>query len=166
MPESHFASSLVFWSAVSFGVLLFLLHKYAFPVIFRILEERQKKIRGSIDDAEKIRADAQTLLAEYEGKLKGAKQEVNAVLEEARLQARQILEEGREKMKRESQQMLEEARMGIQRERQDAMRDIQEATVDLTLAASEKILERELTDSDHQRFVKEVIQEIAEAKKR
>ena len=93
MPDSNFISPLLFWSAVSFCVLLFLMYKYAFPVIFRILEEREKKIRGEIDEAERTRSEAQRLLAQYEEKLKGAAQEVQGILEEARQSARRVVED-------------------------------------------------------------------------
>jgi len=167
MPQFdlHFLSPLIFWTIVSFGALLFLLYRYAFPVIFQALEEREKRIRGSLDEAERVRQEAQQLLAQYQDKLKGANQEVLAVLEEARLRARQLLEENQQRMELEAQQMIEEAKGDIRREQQQALREIQQAVVDLTLAATEKILDRSLTESDHRRFVEEVIREIAREKR-
>lgn len=165
MPDSHFISPNLFWTTASFCVLLFLMYKYAFPEVFRLLDERERKIRGDIDEAERSRSEAQRLLAEYEGKLKGAVQEVNAILEEARLQARRVVEEGQKRMEQEAERTMEEARAGIDRERQTALKDIREATVDLTLLAAEKILERTLTDTDHRRFVDQVVQQIAQGRK-
>jgi F-type H+-transporting ATPase subunit b len=164
VPDAHFISPLLFWSTVSFLVLLFLMYKFAFPEIFRLLEERERKIRGEIDEAERARSEAQQLLAQYEEKLKGAAQEVQGILEEARQQARRVVEEGQKKMERESQRMVEEAKSRINREQQQALREIQRATVELTLSATEKILERKLTEPDNQRFVEAVIREIAQAK--
>ena len=167
MPQFdvHFLSPLLFWSTVSFGILLFLLYRYAFPVIFRLLEERERKIRDSLEDAERVRGEAQARLAQYEEKIKGAQQDVQNILEEARLKARKLVEDSQEKMEREAQRMMEEARTDIERERQQALREIQQATVDLTLTATERILERDLKDSDHRRFVAEVIQEINEERR-
>jgi F-type H+-transporting ATPase subunit b len=167
MPQFdvHFLSPLLFWSIVSFGILLFLLYRYAFPVIFRLLEERERKIRDSLDEAERVRGEAQALLTQYEEKIKGAQQDVQNILEEARLKARKLVEESQKKMEQEAQRTMDEARTDIERERQQALREIQQATVDLTLIATERILERDLKDSDHRRFVTEVIQEIAEGKK-
>jgi F-type H+-transporting ATPase subunit b len=164
MPQFdfHFLSPLVFWSIVSFGLLLFLLYRYALPVIFRTLEEREKKIRESIEEAERVRKEAHQLLAQYQEKLKGAGQEVQAILEEARHRALQLLEENQQRMEREGLQMIEEARGDIQRERQQALREIQQVVAELTVAATEKILERNLTQADHRRFVEEVIREIAQ----
>lgn len=167
MPQFdvHFLSPLLFWSTVSFGILLFLLYRYAFPVIFRLLEERERKIRDSLEDAERVRGEAQARLAQYEEKIKGAQQDVQNILEEARLKARKLVEDSQEKMEREAQRTMEEARTDIERERQQALREIQQATVDLTLTATERILERDLKDSDHRRFVAEVIQEINEERR-
>ena len=162
--DLHFLSPLLFWSVVSFGILLFLLHRYAFPLIFKILEERENKIRGSLEEADRIRQEAKELLAQYESKLKGVQQEVQSILEDARNQARRLIEEGQERMKREAQQMIKEAKADIERQRQQVMGEIQEATVDLILTTTEKILERELTQSDHRRLVEEVIQEVAEGR--
>jgi F-type H+-transporting ATPase subunit b len=167
MPQFdvHFLSPLLFWSAVSFGILFFLLYRYGFPVIFRLLEERERKIRDSLEDAERIRGESQALLAQYEEKIKGAQQDVQNILEEARLKARKLVEESQEKMEREAQRTMEESRTDIERERQQALQEIRQATVDLTLTATERILERDLRDSDHQRFVADVIQEINEERR-
>ena len=165
MPESQFLTSLLFWTTVSFGILLVLLKKYAFPPIFRLLEEREQKIRGNIDESIRVKQEAQELLAQYEAKLKGALQEVHDMLEEARTQARKIIEDGRKKMEVEAHRMMDDARTSISRERQEAMSEIQRATVDLTLLATEKILERNLTESDHRRFIQEVVQEISQSRK-
>jgi F-type H+-transporting ATPase subunit b len=165
MPEPHFFTSTLFWSIISFGILMVVLYKTIFPSIFSLLEEREKKIRGSIEDADRLKREAQSLLADYEAKLKGAAQEVNAMLEEARLQARKVVEDGQKKMEQNAERTMEDARSGIERERQAALKDIREATVELTLFAAEKILERQLTDTDHKRFIEQVVQEVAQGKK-
>ena len=167
MPQFdfHFLSPLLFWSVVSFGLLLFLLYRYALPVIFKTLEERGKKIRESIEEAERVRQEAHQLLTQYQEKLKGARQEMQAILEEARQRAHSLLEENQQRMGQEAQQMIEEARGDIQREREQVLRDIQQAVVDLTVASTEKILERTLTEADHRRFVEEVIRETAQERK-
>ena len=67
--ESHFFSSLIFWEILSFGILFFLLYKYAFPSLLGMLEEREKKIKDSLDQAERHRSEAERRLKEYEAKL-------------------------------------------------------------------------------------------------
>ena len=166
MPQfdTHFLSSLVFWSIVSFGSLLFLLSRYAFPVIFRLLEEREKRIQQSIEDADRARKEAQDLFAEYQKKIAEAQREAEAILERAKDEARHFLEEGQKKMEREAQHRIEEAKLEIQREQEQALNEIRGAAIDLTITATEKILERKLTESDHHRFVEDVLKEIAQSR--
>ena len=81
MPQfdSHFFSSLIFWELVSFGILLWVLSKFALPPILEALEIRERKIRESIDQAEQNRTAAEQRLQEYEAKLQGATQEAEAI---------------------------------------------------------------------------------------
>ena len=72
--ESHFFSSLIFWEILSFGILFFVLYKYAFPSFLGMLEEREKKIKDSLDQAERHRSEAERKLKEYEAKLDGGGQ--------------------------------------------------------------------------------------------
>ena len=67
--ESHFFSSLIFWEVVSFAILFWVLYKFAFPAILETLETRERKIRESLDQAERQRAEAERVLREYEAKL-------------------------------------------------------------------------------------------------
>ena len=67
MPQFEQVSvfgSLIFWSLVSFGLLFFLLKKFAFPPILNALEEREKKIRSDIEDSERIKEEAQEIKKE------------------------------------------------------------------------------------------------------
>ena len=57
--ETHFFSSLIFWEIVSFAILLFVLAKYAFPPLLEGLDARERKIRDSIEAAERQRAEAE-----------------------------------------------------------------------------------------------------------
>ena len=78
--ESHFFSSLIFWEILSFGILFFLLYKYAFPSLLGMLEEREKKIKDSLDQAERHRSEAERRLKEYEAKLATAAKDAEALL--------------------------------------------------------------------------------------
>jgi F-type H+-transporting ATPase subunit b len=164
MPQFdlHFLSPLVFWSVVSFGALLFLLYRYAFPVIFRALEEREKTIKDSLDQAERFKLEAHQLLAEYESKLKSIHDQARTILDAAHKQALLQLEENKERMEQETQRMLAEARSEIQRDQLQAVREVRRAAVDLTLLAAEKVLSRSLTDADHRRLIDEAVQEITQ----
>ena len=168
MPQfdTHFLTPLLFWSIVSFGILLFLLKRFALPGILEMLEMREKKIKESLDQAERLKQEAQQLLSQYEAKLKSVHEEGRAILESARKQGQQQLEENERRMEQETQRMLADARSEIQRDQQHALQEIQRTAVDLTLLAAEKVLARSLSDADHRRLVEDAVREITQPSKR
>ncbi|MEK6684298.1 MAG: F0F1 ATP synthase subunit B [Nitrospirota bacterium] len=168
MPQfdTTFLASLLFWSVISFGILLFLLKRFALPGILEMLEAREKKIKDSLDQAERLKQEAQQLLAQYEAKLTSIHDESRTILDAARKQAQLQLEENERRMEQETKRMLAEARSEIQREQQRVLREVHQTAVDLTLLAAEKVLSRSLTDADHRRLIEEAVQEIAQQAKR
>ncbi|MBA2714993.1 MAG: F0F1 ATP synthase subunit B, partial [Rubrobacteraceae bacterium] len=80
-------TSLIFWEVITFFILLFLLIRYVYPPIRKQIQDRQAQIERSIDEAEKTRAEARELLAEYRRQIEEARGEGRRILEEARKQA-------------------------------------------------------------------------------
>jgi len=164
MPQfdTSFLSSLVFWSLVSFGILMALLYKYALPALTEILEARERRIRDSIEQADRMKREAEQLLADYRSKLAAAQQEAHALLEEARKRAQQALEENEKRLERETEKMVQEARQEIEQKRQQALREVREHVVDLVLQTTEKILRRSLAEQDHRRLIQETLAKLSE----
>ena len=96
--ESHFFSSLIFWEVVSFAILLFVLYKFAFPGILSVLEEREKKIKNSLDEAEAHRVEAERRLKEYETRLAGASREAEGILAAAKERTQRLMEENEQRL--------------------------------------------------------------------
>ncbi len=164
MPQfdTTFLSSLIFWSVVSFGILMFLLYKFAFPALVYILDEREKRIRESIAHADRMKEEAEQLLAEYKAKLAAAQQEAHSILEQARQRSQQALDENEQRVERETQKMLEDARRDIDRERQSTVKELREHVADLVLQVSEKVLAREIRDQDHKALIQETLGKIGQ----
>jgi F-type H+-transporting ATPase subunit b len=162
MPQfdTHFLTPLLFWSAVSFGILLFLLKRFAFPAITEMLDARERTISQNLAKAEQARKDAERLLAEYQAKLKAAHQEATAMLDQARKQAQQAADENQRRVKEETDRMLAASRDEIARERLRLTKELREQAVDLVMAATERLIRRNLTDADSKRLVKEAIEQL------
>ena len=162
MPQfdTHFLTPLLFWSAVSFAILLFLLKRYAFPAITEILDARERTITENLAKAERARKDAEQLLAEYQAKLKAAQQEAIAMIDQARKQAQQVAEDNQRRVKQDTDRMLATAREEMARERVRVSKELKDQAVELVMAASERILKRSLTDADQKRLVKEAIDQL------
>ena len=163
MPQfdSHFFSSLIFWELLSFGILFWVLYKYAFPPILETLETRERKIRESLDQAEHNRAAAEQKLKEYEAKLQVAAKEAEALMAEAKQKAQQLLDENQQRLRADSDRIKEEATQDIERERRKAVEDIKGQTADLAILVAEKVIGRSLSDDDHRRFAQEALAEVA-----
>ena len=163
MPQFdvHFFSSLIFWEVVSFGILLWVLYKFAFPPILEALETRERKIRDSIEQAEQNRVTAEQRLAEYEAKLNGAGQEAEAIVAEAKAKAQRLLEENEQRLRTESERIRTETTQEIERERRKALQDIRNEAADLALTVAERVLERSLSDDDHRRLAQQAVEAVA-----
>lgn len=163
--ETHFFSSLLFWEVVSFGVLLWLLYKFAFPHILEALETRERKIKESLDQAERSRVESERKLKEYEAKLTAAAKEAEVILSQAKERAQRTLEENEQRLQADAERIKTDAAREIEQERRRAIQEIRSHTSDLALQVAEKVLERSLNDADHKRLADQALQSVANAYK-
>jgi len=159
--ESHFFSSLIFWEILSFGILLWVLYKYAFPPILETLDMRERKIRESLEQAERHRVEAERRMQEYEAKLNAASREAEAVLIQAKERAQRLLDENEQRLGTEAERVKGEATREIDQERRKAIQEIRSQATDLALLVAEKVVERSLNDADHRRLADEAIAAVA-----
>ena len=165
MPQfdSSFFTSLIFWEILSFGILFFVLYKFAFPGILSILEEREKKIKDSLDQAERHRAESERALKTYEAKLSAAAKEAEAILAAAQERAQRLLDENEQRMSTEAERIKGEATREIDHERRKAVQDIRNQTTELALMVAEKVVQRSLADADHRKFADEALSALSKS---
>lgn len=161
--ESSFFSSLIFWEILSFGILFFVLYKFAFPGILSVLEEREKKIKDSLDQAERHRAESERALKTYEAKLSAAAKEAEAILAAAQERAQRLLDENEQRMSTEAERIKGEATREIDHERRKAVQDIRNQTTELALMVAEKVVQRSLTDADHRKFADDALSALSKS---
>ena len=164
--ESDFFSSLIFWEVISFGILLFVLYKYAFPGILSALEEREKRIKDSLDQAEHHRSEAERKLKEYEAKLNSAAKEAEGILAAAKERAQRLMEENEQRMTTEAERIRGDATREIDHERRKAIQDIRSHTTDLALMVAEKVVQRSLNEADHRKFADDALEALSKSYQR
>ena len=164
--EPDFFSSLIFWEVLSFGILLFVLYKYAFPGILSALEEREKKIKDSLDQAEQHRSEAERKLKEYEAKLNSAAKDAEGILAAAKERAQRLMEENEQRMTTEAERIKGDATREIDHERRKAIQDIRSHTTDLALMVAEKVVQRSLNEADHRKFADEALEALSKSYQR
>ncbi len=160
--DVHFFSSLIFWSLISFGILFYLLKKFAFPPILNALEEREKKIRGDIEDAERIKKEAQEIKKELEETLQAAHGKAEMIVQLANEEAKKLQAKNLRETEAKVRQIQKDAEQEIQSSRNKLLQEIRSYAATLTVASTEKFLKKVLDDADKKRLVAESIEQVIE----
>jgi len=135
-----------FWVAVSFFVFLGILLYYRVPkLIAKALDDRAEAIRKELDDARRLRQEAQDLLAEYQSKHRNVAGEAEAIVAQARRDAEVYAEETRAALKTLLERRSKAAQEKIARAEAQALEEVRAKAVDVAVAAAERIL-REKVD--------------------
>ena len=118
---------LMLWTLITFAIAVFILWKYAFGPLQRIIDERRARIRESFEAAEETRSEAQRLLAEYKESLARVRGEAEDIVERARKAGESTKAEILAAAKEQADRRLEQARQQIERDTRAALRDIKGA---------------------------------------
>jgi F-type H+-transporting ATPase subunit b len=151
---------LLIWTIVTFLVVLVVLRVTAWKPLAQSLADRQRSIEGAIEDARRIKDEAEALLAKYEALLKSAKDEARQILDEARADGRRVQEEIRATAQREATEFKERARKEIELQKDAALQDIWNLAADLSTNLAGQILGRRLDGADQERLVKELVEQM------
>ena len=151
---------LMIWTLLAFFATFMLLRKLAFPRIQEALDRRANAIQESIEQAERMRKEADELLDEYRERLKEARQQSEEIVARARKAAENLEREGTEEARRRREELLAQARRDIEAETRRAIQEIRREVADLTVLATEKVTRRALSEEDQRRLVEEALQEL------
>jgi F-type H+-transporting ATPase subunit b len=151
---------LMIWTIVCFLLTLFVLKRYAFGPIQKMLDERRERIQRSIEEAEHARTEARKLLEEHRGLIGQARSQAEEILAEARKVAEAQRQRVREETEADRQRRLEETRRQIEAETQRALEQIRAEVAELTLVAASKVTGKVLDDDDHRRLIEDAIKEL------
>lgn len=141
---------LIFWMLLGFGILFFILAKFAWPVITKGIASRNKKIQDQLDEAERIHAELQSLNLKHEEMLAQAKAERDDILNEARVISQKIQEQAKQRADAEAQQIVADAKQTIQMEKMKAITDLKNEIANFSINIAEKIMTEELSDKQKQ----------------
>jgi F-type H+-transporting ATPase subunit b len=151
---------LMIWTLLLFGISMFVLAKLAFPRISAALDKRQKAIEDSIDEAAKIRAEANEVLGEYRERLTEARGQADEIVSRARRAAETHERDAQEEAKAKREQLMEQTRRDIESETRRAIQEIRREVADLTVMATEKVTRKTLDQDDQRRLVEDALSEL------
>lgn len=144
---------LVFWTSLTFIILLVILRRHAWPSILRALKVREETISYALKDAKKAKQETELMEQKRRQIMEEARAERDGILKEARSLKSEILEEAREEAEKESRRMLEKTNQQIIKQRQEALYEIRETIGRLSLDIAEKLIKEELADAEKQKKV-------------
>ncbi len=151
---------LIFWTIITFLILLFILKKTAWKPILQALKEREDNIRASLEKAEQARKEAEEILEKNRKNLSEAEEQVKKIIEEGREYASKLRNEIISRANVEAQKMLENAKQEIENKKQEALIELKGIVADLSIQAAEKILEETLDKEKHKKLVEKLIQNL------
>ena len=159
-PLVEVIPGLMVWTLIAFGITFWVLKKYAFGPVQKIIDERRDRIRESIDEADRAREEARALLEEHRRLVSEAKGEAEAMIAEARKAADALSERRRAEDEEDRNRRIEETRRQIEQATQQALAEIRREVGNLSALAAEKITRKSLTDEDKRRLIDEALAEI------
>lgn len=153
-------TGLSFWTLVVFGILVFILGKYAWGPILAAVDAREKGIQSALDEAADRNEEASKLLAEHKEQLADARRQANELLAEGKAAGDNVRKEIEEKARAEGQAIIERARVEIQRERDAAIAELRKESVDLALAAATRLMQENLDQEKDRALVERYLTEM------
>jgi F-type H+-transporting ATPase subunit b len=148
------------YTLIVFGLLVFILGRFAWGPMMRGLDKREATLRKSHDDAEAARDEARKALAEIQARLAKTTDDVRAMLDEARRDAQVVKDQMKADAGAEAQAERDRMRREIETARDQALKEIYEQSVMLAALVSTKAIKRELTPSDHARLLDEALADL------
>jgi F-type H+-transporting ATPase subunit b len=146
LPES----GLLFWMLLSFGIVAFILAKYGFPIIIKMVEERKTYIDESLLIAKQTYEQMAVVKAQGESIVDEARREQVKIMNDAAQTRDLLIKDAKEKAAVEAAKLVDEARKQILIEKEDAIRDIRRQVAELSVDIAEKVIRVQLDKKGEQ----------------
>jgi F-type H+-transporting ATPase subunit b len=158
-PLLEASPGLMIWTLVIFGITLFIMKRYVFGPVGQAIEKRRADIAASIEEAERSRDEATSLLDEYKERLAEARKEADRLREQGRKEGERLQQEIVQDAQGQRERVLGDAELQIQAQARAAASGIRDDVVQLALLAAEKVSRRSLTDDEHRKLIEQAIDE-------
>ena len=153
--------ALLFWMLLMFGIVLYILTKFAWKPILKALKDREQSIDEALRSADKAKEEMEKLQADNEKIIQEARSERDAIIKDAKEIRQKMIDDARHDAAAETQKLLEAARAAIESEKESAINEIKDKIAELSLDIAEKVLREKLTDNKEQKdLIDRLIKEI------
>ncbi len=151
---------LIFWTAITFILLLLILKKLAWKPILSALSQREDAIKDSLEKAEKAKEEAQKILQENRASIAKAEEESKKIIEQSRAYADKLKEEMLKDSKVQAQKIIEDASSEIERKKEETFNELKTKVAEIAIQAAEKILSENLNKDSNKKLVDKYLDDI------
>jgi len=144
---------------VNFAILFGLLYLVAYKPVMRMLDERSRKVKESMEQTEYIKEQAAHTEEEAERRIEAASKEGQEVIARAARTGEEVRQQAQQEAREEAESLIVRARAEIQRERDDAIDELRREFADLTILAAEKVIDRSLDKEAHRQLIDKTLEE-------
>lgn len=152
------------WQCLAFGLLIFLLSKFAYQPVIRMLDERANRIRESMEQAEQIKADNAAAAQRAQQIIAEAQTQTRDMLAQAQQMSQRTIAAAQAEAREQREKILTDARAQIEADTQRAKEELQREVARLAIFAASRVVGRSLDTQDHYRLVDEALVEAGQAR--
>src|ERR1044072_8450507 len=157
-PLIQVTPGLMIWTIVCFLVTLYVLKRWAFGPVQKLIDQPRDRIRSSLDEADKAREEARKLLEEHRRLIGQARAEAEEIRQEVRKDAELLRDRAREEIEGDRHRRLHETRRQIEAETARSLAQIRTEIAELTYLAASKVTGKALDSADQRRLIDDAIQ--------
>jgi len=150
---------------VNFAILLGLLYLVAYKPIMRMLDERSRRVKESMEQTELIKQQAERAEEEVKKQIEAAGREGQDIIARAVRSGEEVRQKAQQDARQDAESLIVRARVEIQRERDEAVGELRKEFADLTILAAGKVIDRSLDKEAHRQLIDKVLKESTTLKK-
>jgi len=152
---------LLFWTLLAFGMVFFLLRKYAWKIIIDSLSEREQGIAASLDAAKKVKAEMAQLKSENEALMAQAREERSQMLKEAKETKDKLINDAKDQAKAEAAKILADANAAIHSQKMAVLTEIKNQIGNMVIEVSEKVIRKQLDNkAEQEKYIQKMAGEL------
>lgn len=152
---------LIFWTAITFIILVLVLKRVAWKPILTALDNRAKGIEDSLNRAEQAKEEAQKILEENQATLSKAEEESKKIIDQSRIYADNLKEQMLKESKDQQQKIIEDASAEIERKKNAAFEELKNQIAEISIIAAEKIMKENIDAGKNKKIVEKYLTEIS-----
>ena len=159
-PLVQLDPGLFIWTIITFLILCYVLAKFAWKPLIKMLDDRENMIKSSLEDAKKAKMELERLSEESEAITLKARSEAQSILAESKAAAEKVKDDIIAKSKEQAIKIRDDAQKQIQVEKDKAISDIKQEVVNLTISVAEKLINKNLSDLDNKSLIEDSLEKV------